>query len=269
MKVKLICKWCGNDFYAYPSQNRLFCCQNCYTEWQIENKHGENTPNWNGGLITLICKWCGDEYTRNRVKVKKSHFCCQNCYTEWQSKNKIGEKNPAWDGGKNIISICKQCGNKYKHYKSNSKSLFCSKECFNKWQRLNTKKGIDSSSYGIMWTEEQRQRHSARQQGISYDEWESFISEQKYCLLFNEKFKEKIRERYNRKCFLCSELEKDNKQKLSVHHVNYNKDCLCGSICEFVPLCKSCHSKTNHNRKYWENLIMHYLYPERYFMIEL
>ena len=37
--------------------------------------------------------------------------------------------------------------------------------------------------------------------------------------------------------------------------------------CEFVPLCQSCHAKTNGNRQYWENLIMGYLYPERYLCV--
>lgn len=116
---------------------------------------------------------------------------------------------------------------------------------------------------------EYRQHMSAKQQGIPYDEWEDYTSNSSYCPLFNVRFKEKIRIFYNRRCFLCNKTEDDNNRKLSVHHVNYDKNCLCGSPCEFIPLCNSCHSKTNHNRKYWEDLIMGYLYPLKYFMIDI
>lgn len=48
-----------------------------------------------------------------------------------------------------------------------------------------------------------------------------------------------------------------NKRKLSVHHVNYDKNCLCDdNECEFVPLCISCHTKTNHNREFYEKMIL-------------
>ena len=75
----------------------------------------------------------------------------------------------------------------------------------------------------------------------------------KYCSLFNEKLKEKIREKFDRKCFLCGLNEEQNGRKLSVHHISYNKDCLCdGKECYFIPLCDSCHTKTNFNREFYE-----------------
>ena len=113
---------------------------------------------------------------------------------------------------------------------------------------------------------ENRINHSCIMQGINRNEFIGFLTNQRYCKLFNEKFKEKIREQYHRKCYLCNKLESDNGRKLDVHHVNYNKKCLCGSACEFIPLCMQCHAKTGRNRQYWEDLIMNYLYPERYFM---
>lgn len=99
--------------------------------------------------------------------------------------------------------------------------------------------------------------------------WKGGVSFGRYCQLFNEKFREYIRDSWNRKCFFCGKSESDNKRKLSVHHVNYNKDCLCGSPCEFIPLCMSCHAKTNNNRKYWEDYIMNILYTNRYFMVDI
>lgn len=116
-------------------------------------------------------------------------------------------------------------------------------------------------------SKESRIKMSCGQQGISIRDFKGFLTDQKYCKLFNETFKELIRNRFHRECYLCSKLE--GKRKLSVHHVNYDKNCLCGSSCEFVPLCQSCHCKTNHNRQTWEDLIMCYLFPNRYFMVDL
>lgn len=87
--------------------------------------------------------------------------------------------------------------------------------------------------------------------------WRGGISYLPYCKKFNHKFKESIREKHGRTCFLCPITEEENGRRLSVHHVNYHKDCLCDDIlCEFVPLCSTCHGKTGTNRKYWETLIM-------------
>lgn len=77
-----------------------------------------------------------------------------------------------------------------------------------------------------------------------------------YCSKFNGVFKEKIRGEFNRECFICGLSEELNGKKLPIHHVNYNKDCLCDdSFCYFVPLCNSCHSRTNNNREFWEKLL--------------
>lgn len=85
--------------------------------------------------------------------------------------------------------------------------------------------------------------------------WKGGISFEPYCSKFNNSFKESVRDKFDRRCFLCGAIEND--RKLDVHHVNYDKSCLCSEVeCEFVPLCRSCHSKTNHSRDYYERLIL-------------
>lgn len=98
------------------------------------------------------------------------------------------------------------------------------------------------------------------------DNWKKVIP--KYCSKFNEEFKEKIRERFDRTCIICGIGEEEymailkvkgkRLHRLHIHHVNYDKDCLCNEVkCEFVPLCSSCHGKTNGgDKKYWEDLII-------------
>lgn len=80
--------------------------------------------------------------------------------------------------------------------------------------------------------------------------WRGGVSFVPYCYKFNFEFKETVRYFFNRLCFLCGVTEEESGMRHDVHHVNYNKNCLCDSNCEFVPLCRSCHNKTNHNRRY-------------------
>jgi len=90
--------------------------------------------------------------------------------------------------------------------------------------------------------------------------WKGGVSFEPYCPKFNEAFKESIREKFGRVCFLCPTTEEENGKKLAVHHVSYNKDCLCDdSDCEFVSLCLKCHGKSNNDREYWERVIMNKL----------
>ena len=87
--------------------------------------------------------------------------------------------------------------------------------------------------------------------------WLGGISYLPYCEKFDDDFKESVREKFDRTCFLCPTTEEQNGRKLAVHHVNYDKECMCNDVvCEFVPLCLKCHGKTGSDRGYWERLIM-------------
>ena len=117
------------------------------------------------------------------------------------------------------------------------------------------------NQYGLGYrhTEEVKRKLSETNRGENSPNWQGGISFEPYCPKFNEQFKESIREKFGRKCFLCSKDENDNNcKKLSVHHVQYNKNCGCDDSlkCDYVPLCMSCHMKTNHNRDYYERSII-------------
>lgn len=78
-----------------------------------------------------------------------------------------------------------------------------------------------------------------------------------YCIKFNEKFKESIREKFNRICFECDIHE--SKPKLHVHHIDYNKNSICnGKDWAFIPLCGKCHNKTHIRRWHWFNKYIYY-----------
>lgn len=236
----LICDNCGKEFTRQDSsinEGKHFCCLDCAKSGRI----GEDAANWQGGKITVSCDWCGKEFERYKSWIGDSkNFCSHECHGKWKSKNLVGENSIQWKGGF-ITLVCEQCGDEYECEKCRSDvSKFCSQKC-----------------YGIA--------HSGEKSYM----WKGGISFGEYCEKFNTSFKNKIRNNYNNICFLCGKTKEENGKNMSIHHTNYDKNCLCGNNCEFVPLCISCHAKTNYNRNYWEDLIMNYLYPNRYFMVEI
>lgn len=87
---------------------------------------------------------------------------------------------------------------------------------------------------------ESRIKMSCARMGINRDEWDGFAK--RYCEKWTERLRKRIRDKHNNKCYLCGKSEKDNREKLSVHHVDRNKECGCNNKdCILVPLCRSCH----------------------------
>lgn len=89
--------------------------------------------------------------------------------------------------------------------------------------------------------------------------WLGGISFFPYCKEWKPEIKEKTRNTYKRTCFVCGKTEEENGRKLDVHHIDYNKMQGCKSKkWRLLPLCRSCHTKTNFNRHYWFNLLYNY-----------
>jgi hypothetical protein len=79
--------------------------------------------------------------------------------------------------------------------------------------------------------------------------------EPKYCELWTDEFRERVRIFFSYQCVECGTPQ--NGVRFGVHHVHYDKKTCCkkGEMVgdrKFVPLCRSCHAKTNTNRPYWE-----------------
>jgi len=88
-----------------------------------------------------------------------------------------------------------------------------------------------------------------RMSGENNPNWKGGISTEPYCSIFKMPLKERIREKYGRKCFLCG--VKENGKRLCIHHIDYNKKhCTPDNL---IPLCVSCNSKVNFNREFWQN----------------
>ncbi|MEK6878025.1 MAG: hypothetical protein AABY22_00375 [Nanoarchaeota archaeon] len=130
------------------------------------------------------------------------------------------------DYGKKIIKKCKICTKEFQIYQSqkNFRTTCASEFC--------GKKGRGT----------QLEKHH---------NWKGGTSLIKYPPEFNKYLKEEIRKRDNFTCQLC--FGEQNKTRLDVHHIDYNKNNNRKS--NLISLCHVCHVNTNWNRKYWERVI--------------
>lgn len=134
-----------------------------------------------------------------------------------------------------------------------------------KHPNFNTKEKMSESAKKSWNKIETRQARS----GSNSYQWKGGISFSPYCSKFNRKLKEEIKISFGYKCYLCP-ITQDEK-RLGIHHIDYNKNTICnGKVWPLIPLCPKCHSKTNHNRWYWFNLLINYwvLKPEINFNTE-
>lgn len=186
-----------------------------------------------------LCSLC---YKRKKTNYKgrnKRTLCwsrkydfCQKCGTKERYHEAFGlcwlcynhKKHPL-TGGRKITSTiieCSNCGKEfleYQWYIKRSKHLFCSKECFRKWNR-----GKNHFWYrgGSGWSKYPKEFFALREQ---------------------------IRARDNYKCRLCGIPQIECFDKLSVHHINYDKYDLRSN--NLISLCRKCHRKTNYKREEW------------------
>lgn len=83
--------------------------------------------------------------------------------------------------------------------------------------------------------------------GENNPNWKGGKSFEPYTPEFTEKLKMRIRKRDNYICQIC------NRYGNAIHHIDYDK-----TNCDFnnlITLCKSCNSKVNSKRNYWNNYL--------------
>jgi len=239
---------------------------------------------------TKLCECgCGQKTSVFRGKprrfIYKHHLHCQTEETRLKKSNAmkgklVGEKNPMWN--KHPTKETRQkLSDKSKGINNPNYGKISAMR--GKKQSEGTKKKMSLAQMGHITSSETRIKignankgkkpmlgfkHSTESKkimsesktgktGENSSNWRGGISFEPYCPKFNNEFKELIRNKFNRLCFLCGKTETENGRKLSVHHVNYDKSCLCADYkCEFVPLCSRCHLKTNGDRDQWEQTIL-------------
>lgn len=155
----------------------------------------------------------------------------------------------SFSSNKKVYVICSNCGHeRIVTYKSYNRSHKLCKSC--------SLSGKNNPQYGKTPSDLAKRKTSARLQGIPLTEWKGFITEKIYCLKFNDARKELIRNKYDRKCFICNKTEFETGIRLSVHHVDMNKDQGCNNNSwKLIPVCQSCHNKLH--TKFMESCIVY------------
>ena len=95
-----------------------------------------------------------------------------------------------------------------------------------------------------------KQKISKSQQGEKHYNWQGGISKETYGFDWTQILKRSIRKRDKYICQICNTAQYDTAH--IVHHIDYNKK--NNDPNNLVTLCRICHAKTNHNRKYWMNV---------------
>ncbi len=126
----------------------------------------------------------------------------------------------------------------------------------NKIRTIETREKISEAQKGrIPWNKGtkgvMKPNKTSFKKGEKNRNWNNGSSFEPYGLEFNEGLKEVIRNRDRRKCQICEKTELEDNRKLSIHHIDYNKN--NNDPKNLISLCKECHAKTNHNRDKWIN----------------
>lgn len=86
--------------------------------------------------------------------------------------------------------------------------------------------------------------------GEKSSNWKGGITFKVYSIQFNRELRELIRQRDNFQCQLCGMPECENIHRLSIHHIDYDKQNSLPS--NLISVCKRCNTKVNYNREYWK-----------------
>lgn len=252
--IKCICKECKKEFfvkdYEFERGRGIYCSKICFDTNQDKK-------------INLICSGCGKNFKRSKSNVEQNanglYYCSLEC---WYSRNKN-------------TTICLWCGKIIepmpKSHINRGQGKFCSYECSGKYRSNLNSITVKCSNCGKEIKRKKSRKSKSNEyfcstdclsqyrKGINHHCWINGSSFGNYCEKFNREFKERVREFWGRKCGLCEIEENNCSRKLHVHHIFYNKDACCNeeSPKYFIPLCASCHSKTNiWNREHWQELFM-------------
>ena len=217
-KIK-ICPICKKEFQCLKdckSNNQIFCSLFCANEAKRNGK-----PN------TKKCKQCLKIFSISPSEMKSKFFCSKECYSKWRKRQT-----------ERTELVCAYCKKHFKRSKKrveqyNYKKHFCSKKCSQEYH----------GKHIYEW------RNNSK--GENNPSWKGGISKEPYNFDFDEELKKLIRKRDNYKCQICGNFQKECIQKLSIHHIDYNKK--NSNPDNLISLCKKCHHKTNYRRDYWIN----------------
>ena len=94
---------------------------------------------------------------------------------------------------------------------------------------------------------------TAFKKGREHPFWKDGASFEPYPIEWTDTLRHSIRKRDNFECQLCNKTQKENRHRLTVHHIDYDKNNL--NPVNLIALCKQCHAKVNFNRQLWTRIL--------------
>lgn len=222
---KPISKKCLNCEKEFNTKNsgRIFCSTKCcgaYYWRKIRMK----------GKIE-ICLYCKREFKKTHGRQK---YCSTKCYWALYNQNHKQERKRYYDNSIQLVN------------KITCKCAFCDKEIYLPKRKIKKK-----NFCSIMCANRERAKE---QMGGLWEEGKSFGQ---YGLAWTRKLRKTIRERDNYICQLCNKQKTQLKKDLFIHHIDYMK--INNLPFNLISLCNSCHTLTNHKRKYFTKFFQNYL----------
>jgi len=198
-----------------------------------------------------------DESVRRRAekmsgRTKETHEGVRRQSQKMTGKNSPNYGKPPWNKGltKYTDPSIKKISDNHTDMSGELNPNY-GKVCWNKGLTKETNKSLKSQSEKL--SGKNNPYYGVHRYGENSPTWQGGKSFEPYCFKFNFNFKERVREFFNRRCYVCGKTEQENGRRLCVHHVGYDKDVCCNDVKPlFVSLCKNCHSKTHGNRQYWQ-----------------
>ncbi len=189
--------------------------------------------------IVVVCEECG----KYRVVVKRDYRdLCRSC------ASKRRKRLPHTEEAKKKMSEAKMGENNSffgKHHLPNT---------------LPPRGGENNGMYGKKHTEKSKQLMSAKLQNVLIEDWKGYSNKNRYCNMWTEEVRERVRNMFDGLCFICGKDENTNGRKMSVHHVDNDRNQGCNGVqWKLVPLCNSCHGKIGHDPDPWNRLITNVL----------
>ena len=280
IRITVQCDACGKELKRYPYHTKRnkdrhnFCDRDCQTAFQKKPRKQRSYKKRLAFVLdpNVKCFWCGKPanfvFSTGNPCCERRPFRCSGFSTHSGPENGMFGKEHTKEAIKKM-SVERRPGTGQKI----SKALIGKKKTPEHCKAISEgKKGLytgpDSPTWGTKRSLKARQITSEANSGEKnyfYGKrffgkangfWKGGTSFEPYNATFNALLKEKIRERDGYICQYCGMTERENlnkyDNKLNIHHIDYNKK----NDDEFnlISLCHYCHSLTNGDRDYWQDL---------------
>lgn len=179
----------------------------------------------------------GDKNPAKRPEVRKK--LSKSLIKRWQNPKERKKFSERMEGDKNPVK-------KLVVKKKISKGL-------KKYHRLNPSKSWLCKKGRVAWNK----GLIGYLAGPKHWNWKNAKSSESYPPEFSFIRKFFVKQGFNFQCQLCYETYPYPSPKLGIHHIDYNKK--NNDIDNWIPLCRSCHTKTNYNREYWQKYFENYI----------